>query len=158
MGHGVGMLRLAASASVLLALLAGCASAEPTGSASPEVANADLGAKTVVKGSIAAGQTVKVDYAPATYRTNGLPYLALAFEADASAPVAHVTVGGDFPGTPHLLVVDSSFTVLAEADGVRTTNGAEATLALPATASAATMLLVQDPQWAVEMSFDVTAE
>lgn len=150
------MLRPLVCASLLFALVVGCASA-PTGSASAEVTNADLGAKTVVKGAIAAGQTVKVDYAPSTYATDGLPYLALAFDADARMPVTHVTVGGAFPGTPHLLVVDPTFAVLAEADGIRTADGAEARLTLPDAAKAA-MILVQDPQWAVSMTFDVTAE
>lgn len=157
-GHGLGMLRSLVCVSVLLGLVAACASGDPAGAASAEVAGAELGTKTVTKGSIAAGQTVKVEYAPAAYPSNVVPFLALTVDADGGAPVTRVTVGGEFPSTPHLLVVDPSFAVLAETEGVRTAHGAEATLALPASAGPARMILVQDPQWAVSMTFDVTAE
>lgn len=157
------MLRPVAYASLVLALVAGCASSAASTSASSDIQSADLSARTVVKGSVALGQKVSLGYEPAEYAVDGLPYLGVRFEA-TDASVADraertITVAGDFPSAPHLLVVDPSFEVLAEADGARTDGGAEAKLSLPAAVFAGrNVLLVQDPRWNLPMSFDVSAE
>ena len=143
-----------------LTLVAGCAASASSGSAASDIASTDLSAMTIVKGTVVTGQTLAVDYEPAEYAVTGLPYLGVTLDAlDGGATARNVTIAGNFPGTPHVLLVDPAFKVLAEADGVRTADGAKATLSLPAVASAGrNMLLVQDARWNAPMSFDVTAE
>ena len=157
------MLRPLVCASLLLAIVAGCASGGSSSSAASDIASSDLSARTVVKGSVALGETIALGYEPSEYAVNGLPYLGVTFEA-TDASVANdasrtITVAGNFPGAPHLLVVDPSFKVLAETDGVRTDGGAEAKLSLPASVFAGrNMVLIQDARWNLPMELTVSAE
>lgn len=169
-----------ARSALLLAtvLLGGCAADDVQSSGPDDGAEVDeldassLRASTTFKGSVAAGSTLTVRYDRADgHYPRTVPYLAveiLAAPATAaqSAGGLHpmngeigqtqmVTVHGDFPGKPRVLVVDESFTQLKTAVAqVQADGTARAEFAAPRGAGRR-FILVRDGRWVKPMSFQI---
>lgn len=152
---------------------------EDTGASADEiVSNGGLRSITIMKGSVAEGGQVEVAYEPSLYEPSPiLPFLAIeilpatAFEPDQgdnggnggirpqnnAFKTMNVSVTGDFPGSPRVLVVDEEFRVLAATTGTTNEFGQDqANLVVPATGGKK-MILVRDLRWVRPMSFMVNA-
>ena len=163
-----------------LAALPACAAEEPSddsaeATVADELSTSKLRSMTALKGSVAGGATVTVDYlgSDAPYPV-AVPFLAVEIlPAPAQSPTTNanagvrprngeisalqtITVQGDFPGTPRVLVVDENFSVLAGASATTLPNGSEtATINTPRSA-AKRFVLVRDGRWSRPMQFSVT--
>jgi hypothetical protein len=149
--------------------LAGCTStAASEESTSDDQELKDLSTLAIVEGSIQGSGKVTVGYEPESYGPlPKLPFIAVKIlprVAPATGGLAPRNVGtgertvkvsGAFPGTPHVIVVDGSFKVLAATRAERTPDGAAASVDV---SSAAAMVLVRDDGWVQPMQFDVEAE
>jgi hypothetical protein len=155
---------------------------EETGASADEIITNSGGLRsiTIMKGAVAEGAQVEVAYEPSLYEPSStLPFLAIeivpptAIEADqgnnggpsirpqnndAFMPkTMNVSVTGDFPGSPRVLVVDENFRVLAGTNGTTNEFGQDqANLVVPATGGKK-LILVRDQRWVRPMSFMVNA-
>lgn len=148
-----------------VSLSTGCAPAEEAeetdGDAviEDEVRTDRLRALTVVRGAVGADETVEVAYEPASPAYAGasavgkLPFLAVEVEGDVP-PDAKVTVSGDFPGSPRVLVVDESFRVMA-ATSARPLEGADVATLTATKSTGKKLVLVRDALWTKPMTFQV---
>lgn len=147
-----------------------------------EVVGEALKKVTVVRGKVRPGETLSVPYEPKdpAYRdiiaTKTRPYLAIEIDDAAaddapSAPSAtpytalqprngklalgarSVTVKGDFPGAPRVLVVDDTFRVVASTTATSTDGLEEAVVTAH---PGKRFVLVRDKLWVKPMTFDVT--
>lgn len=163
-----------------LASLPACAAdaseEESTDLTADELTNSSLKNVTILKGSMAEGASVTVQYQPDLYPTSYLPFLAIEItpaqqaaastgglrtlngETGALAPLS-INVDGNFPGSPRVLVVDEEFHVLASANGVTTNGGAHATVTIPQSRlpNGKKFVLIRDRKWVLPMDFDVSA-
>lgn len=160
-----------------LAALPACAADEPADD-STEATEADelntskLRSMTAIKGSVAGGAALTVDYlgSDAPYPV-AVPFLAVEILPTPAQPTTTtsgvrprngetgalqtITVQGDFPGTPRVLVVDEEFRVLSGANATTLPNGTEtATITTPRSA-AKRFVLVRDGRWSRPMQFSV---
>lgn len=157
---------------------------EETGASADEIITNSGGLRsiTIMKGAVAEGAQVEVAYEPSLYEpSTTLPFLAIeivpptAIEADQgdnggsirpqnndalfinSNKTMNISVTGDFPGSPRVLVVDENFRVLAGTNGTTNEFGQDqANLVVPATGGKK-MILVRDLRWVRPMSFMVNA-
>jgi hypothetical protein len=89
-----------------------------------------------------------------------VPYLAVEVLAP-SAPGAgaselqEITIKGEFPGTPRLIVVDEQFNVLAATTSARQPDGSSLATTL-APRQGKRMVIVHDSLWSLPMSYDLT--
>jgi hypothetical protein len=131
-----------------------------------------LRASTAIKGTVAAGSsiTLRYDRGDALY-PRAIPYLAVeivAAPAPASAQGAGgvhtrngeviggqaVTVSGNFPGRPRVLIVDESFKQLASTTAQTLADGTDqATFAVPREGKR--FILVRDSLWSKPMQFQI---
>ncbi len=147
-----------------------------------EVVGEALKKVTVVRGKVRPGETLSVPYEPKdpAYRdiiaTKTRPYLAIEIDdspvdAPSSPPAAtpytalqpqngrlalggrSVTVKGDFPGQPQVLVVDDTFRVV-DATTATSTDGLQE--AIVTVHPGKRFVLVRDKLWVKPMTFDVT--
>lgn len=140
----------------------GCAAAEePQDDAvlEDEVRTDKLRALTVVRGAVGADATVEVAYEPASAAYAGataagkLPFLAVEVQGDVP-PDAKVTVSGDFPGAPRVLVVDEAFRVMA-ATSARPLEGTDVATLTTTKSTGKKLVLVRDALWTKPMTFQV---
>lgn len=112
---------------------------------------------------LTAGATVEVPYEPAAKaydKKAGVPYLGIAIgaarAAAADSEIVDVTVEGDFPGSPEVLVTDAELHVLAR--GTATTHKSldRVSVELPL-GRGSKFILVRDQLWTKPMTFDVSA-
>jgi hypothetical protein len=178
------LLRLAflVSAAALSAGLAGCAtdttSAAPAddGAAVDELNATNLRAATALKGTVTAGSAATLSYnrEDSDY-PRGIPYLALQIVAPPAPSYADdpasggitmksgdalggqtITVTGDFPGRPKVIVVDQNFVQLASTTAKTLADGtAQATVEAPRGVEKR-FVLVHDARWSKPMSFQVS--
>ena len=118
---------------------------------------ASLREATDVEGSLAVGSAITVQYEhSAEYKR--VPYLAVEILADAKATGAElqeITVQGNFPGTPRVLVVDEQFHVLVTTTTtVKQADGTQLTTTL-APRHGTRMVIVHDALWSMPMSYEV---
>lgn len=171
---------LIAATAAVLSLGTGCAASDDATSEETEVSadelNGGLRDITIVKGSMTEAGTITVAYEPHAYApTRHVPFLAVELnpaEDDApadpnatsagalrpmngeAAPLT-VSITGDFPGSPRVLVTDERFRVLAAARGVATETGDQASLVV-ANRPGKKLVLVRDMLWVKPMTFEVT--
>lgn len=157
--------------------LAGCAASTTSdapvadGAEVDELNASSLRTSTALKGTVAAGSSITLHYdrGDALY-PRAIPYLAVAI-VGAPAPArgagaVHtrngegtggqtITVRGDFPGRPRVLVVDESFTQLASTTAQALADGTEqATLVVPRDGGRR-FVLVRDSLWSKPMDFQI---
>lgn len=168
-------LLVAAFLASLPACAADASEEENTDLTADELTNSSLKNVTILKGSMAEGASITVQYQPDLYPTSYLPFLAIeitpAQQAAASgglrtlngetgslAPLS-INVDGNFPGSPRVLVVDEEFHVLASANGVTTNGGAHATVTIPQSRlpNGKKLVLIRDRKWVLPMDFQVSA-
>jgi hypothetical protein len=158
------------------------ATQEDTGASADEIISNAGGLRnmTIVKGAVAEGGQVEVAYEPSLYEPSAtLPFLAIEIvpkaaiapdqgtngpggggirpQNNAFGQTMNVSVTGDFPGSPRVLIVDENFRVLAGTNGMTNEFGQDqANLVVPATGGKK-MILVRDQRWVRPMSFMVNA-
>lgn len=148
-------------AAVALFSLAGC-SAEATDTSASSTANVeaksnDLVDQTIVKGSLTVGETSRVAYAGDEYekkQINGVPYLA--WEVDGATDHLSITVEGNFPSSPDVLLVDASFNLLGQTQGTASDLGDKATLEVARSLPGKKLVLVRDMEWVRPMDFEIS--
>lgn len=177
------MLRFSASIALVFAALAAGCSASPKETAAASAADMttndpdQLRDAAVVSGEVVVGQNATVGYFGG-YNASGdqngdidawqLPYLAwritkttapattgLKTQAGGSSAPLSVTVTGNFPGMPDVLVVDGDFNVLASTRALRQHGVNTATLQVDDTPGDK-LVLVRDKLWVLPMSFDIS--
>ena len=141
-----------------------------------ELNSSSLRASTAMKGSVAAGGTLTLQYdrEDAEYPRK-IPYLAVEIVA---APATHaqsadpgalhalgggtvggagqsISVEGDFPSTPQAVLVDGNFKVLARAAGVTQPDGSDRIDLQASREANRRFLLIRDTRWSKPMSFRV---
>lgn len=166
---------LLAAAATMFSMLAACSQsgASDTDSAGSAIEgeednlnNLTLEQATLLLGRVEQGGSVTVAYEPSQHYLTGSatkPFLGVellpqAAEARVAAPQQlSISVAGNFPGTPRVLVTDASFNVLA---GSRAANvqqdGDHVTVTIPASAERR-FVLVRDGRWVEPMHFDIEA-
>lgn len=165
---------LSVAALALVSTLPACAGPAEEQSSDTAALEATLKAQSIVKASIQKGQTVKISYDPESYDKNdyaptaGLPFMAVRVLPSATPAIGsvrtqsngkqtlNVSVKGDFPGSPRLVVVDDNFHVLAATNGTSVGGSDVATIELPDLTSGFTVL-VRDEIWVRPMEFEVGA-
>lgn len=116
---------------------------------------------TYVEGSLPVGSAITIQYEREAKYTR-VPYLAVEIVADAvpvtdakAAELQEITVKGNFPGTPRLLVVDDQFRILASATtSVKQADGSQLATTL-APRQGTRMVIVHDALWSMPMSYEV---
>lgn len=129
---------------------------------------------TVVEGALREGDTLTVPYKPAPYvhgeakaEEKVVPYLAIEL-TDSAAPAElkvqtakdevagslAVSLEGDFPSSPQLIVTDANFRVLARAKNVISDVVDSASVNVPSKLGKK-FVLVRDPQWDKPMTFNL---
>lgn len=168
-------LALASLALSSMLLIAGCAAAsdgDDLGSSEDEL-SAALTNVTVVDGALAEGDTLTVPYHPA-YDPNPnapkgvVPYLAIALDVPNGSRLLSQTAGnkllpaslavsveGDFPSSPEVLVTDAKFRVLARAKATDANGIDTASIKVPTMRLGNKFVLVRDPQWDKPMTFNL---
>jgi hypothetical protein len=175
-------LRTAALAAALACALAcgvtGCAADTPVsdGASSADGAEVDelnatsLRGSTAIKGTVTVGSTVTLQYDRSDrLYPRSIPYLAVEIVDPPSASSAaglhpmtgglvngqSITVHGDFPGKPRVLVVDADFKPVASAVARTLPDGtAQATLEV-ARGVGKRFVLVRDTRWSKPMEFEI---
>lgn len=129
---------------------------------------------TAFAGKVGEGGEVTVEYRKDPYIAAGfktIPFLAYEITAEtetagairtqngrnlgAEAPRQEITVRGDFPSQPRVLVVDENFRVLAAANATTAEDGHEtATISAPKI-NARRFVLIRDGRWSMPMTFDI---
>lgn len=128
---------------------------------------------TAFAGKVGEGGEVTVEYRKDPYIAAGfktIPFLAYEITAEVEAAGAirtqngrdlgaaaaqQITVRGDFPSQPRVLVVDESFRVLAAANATTGEDGHEtATLSAPKV-NQRRFVLIRDGRWSMPMTFDI---
>jgi len=163
-----------AVAAAVLSFLPGCAAhdtSEDTDSSADELTSSSLRDVTIVSGAVAEGAEVTVAYQPDPYTTTKrVPFLAVELvaaplSAEATSDIRtmggenqplSVSIDGNFPGSPRVLVVDQDFHVLAATSGVTTETGDHAIVTVPNTPGNK-FILVRDMRWVLPMNFQVRA-
>ena len=167
-------------AAAALSFGTGCAASdapfEDTEESADEL-NGGLRHITIMKGSMTETGSITVAYEPHPYESGPgrrVPFLAIELTSEehasedapaaagavrptnreTGAPLA-VTVEGDFPGAPRVLVTDENFRVLAATRGVQTELGAQASVVLPSH-TGKKLVLVRDMLWVKPMTFEVS--
>lgn len=159
--------------------LAGCAADTTSdapaddGAAVDELNASSLRSSTAIKGTVVAGSAITLGYdrGDALY-PRAIPYLAVeivAAPAPASAQAAGgvhtmngeviggqaVTVTGNFPGRPRVLIVDESFKQLASTTAQTLADGTEqASFNVPRAGKR--FVLVRDALWSKPMQFQIS--
>lgn len=112
---------------------------------------------------LSAGATVQVPYEPAYASTKKVPYLGIAITDAAAgaaavggADIVDVTVEGNFPGSPEVLVTDADFHVLARGTATATKLVDHVTVEFPIV-KGPKFVLVRDALWTKPMTFDLSA-
>lgn len=168
--------RLSAAALAALLLAAGCAAdaeSEDLGSSEGEL-GATVTNVTVLDASVSEGKTVSVPYKPAVIypgldgAKTIVPYLAIALTTSAelartpsltvpSNGIARtaVSVAGNFPSSPDVLVTDANFHILAKSTRQPDAELDQVSVTLP-TGPGRKFILVRDNLWTKPMNFDVT--
>jgi hypothetical protein len=161
-------------ASVLLALAApGCA-AETTSDPAPDQGEVDelnsssLRGATAFKGSVAAGGTITLQYDRADRKyPRAIPYIAVEILAPPTTHAAglhplngetalqEITVQGEFPGAPKVLLVDDTFKIIAQQTAETQPNGSELAVLKAPRQTGKRFVLTRDPRWSKPMSFQV---
>ena len=168
---------VAALACALACGVTGCAADTSVNDAAPSADGAEvdelnattLRGSTAMKGTLIVGSTVTLQYDRSDrLYPRAIPYLAVEVVAAPSASTAGVhpmngelvnaqsiTVHGDFPGKPRVLVVDADFKPLASAVAQTLADGtAQATLEV-ARGVGKRFVLVRDARWSKPMEFQV---
>jgi hypothetical protein len=162
-------------------LVAGCAADAADGAAASSDAGAEvdelnatsLRAATAMKGTVVAGSSITIAYDRAeSFYPRAVPYLAV--EIVAPPEPAHggatggihpmngelgsaqsITVQGEFPGRPKVLVVDENFRQLTSSVAKTLPDGTErADFAAPRSGSKR-FVLVRDGRWSKPMEFQI---
>ncbi len=161
-------------AAAVLSLGAGCAASDVSNEETEESAdelNGGLRHITILKGTMNETGSITVAYEPHAYApTRHIPFLAVELTDAEDAPAATsdavrpqngriggplaVSVAGDFPGAPRVLVTDENFRVLAAGRGVATETGAQASVVVPSH-TGKKLVLVRDMLWVKPMTFEV---
>jgi hypothetical protein len=152
--------RTIALVAVSLLSLAGCSAEASDSSASSTadvtVTKSNVLDRTIVKGTIAMGETSTVAYTGNEYalkQIDGVPYLA--WEVNGAGDHLSVEVEGNFPSTPDVLLVDEGGSLLGQAHGTGTALGDKATLEVNATPGKK-LILVRDMEWVRPMDFEIS--
>jgi hypothetical protein len=156
----------------------GCAADTGTNDAAPVADGAEvdelnatsLRGSTAMKGTLTVGSTVTLQYDRSDrLYPRAIPYLAVEIvdaPASGSGTALHpmngelvngqsVTVHGDFPGKPRVLVVDANFKTITSAVAQTLPDGtAQATLEV-ARGVGKRFVLVRDTRWSKPMEFEV---
>ncbi len=119
---------------------------------------AALRSASALEGNVAVGSSMTVSYehGEAGYPRT-VPYLAVEIRPDSSAAseLQEITVQGQFPGTPRILIVDDKFKVVARSStSSRQADGTSIATVL-APRSGTRLVLVRDSLWSKSMTFDV---
>jgi hypothetical protein len=162
-------------ASVLLALAGpGCA-AETASAPSPDPGEVDelnassLREATAFEGSVAAGGTITLHYEQTSQRyARAIPYIAVEIVAPPTTHTAglhalsggigamqRITVTGEFPSAPRVLLVDDSFKVLAQQTAETQPSGSQIAVLQSPPQVGRRFVLTRDPRWSKPMSFQV---
>jgi hypothetical protein len=166
------MRTLLATSFLFFSLTAGCAAQDASGSAesTDDALTKRVDDVSFANIEVSEGNAVSVSYAPQYHASNtAVPYLAVALapapslqgptevgtqsEGALGGPVT-VSVQGDFPGSPEVLVTDANFRVLARSAPHAPAAMARATVALPVV-GAPKFILVRDRLWTKPMTFSV---
>lgn len=120
---------------------------------------AALRSSSALEGNLAVGSSITVSYehGEAGY-PRLVPYLAVEIRPDASAagsPLQEITVQGQFPGTPRVLIVDANFNILATSSTSTRQPDGSSTATVLAPRSGTRLVLVRDSLWSKSMTFDV---
>jgi hypothetical protein len=138
------------------------------GAAVDELNAVSLRGSTAIKGAVAAGATITLQYDRSDrLYPRSVPYLAVEIvDAPAAGGDLHtmsgglagdqsITVHGDFPGKPRVLVVDGNFKTIASTVAQTLPDGtAQATLDV-ARGIGKRFVLVRDTRWSKPMEFEV---
>jgi hypothetical protein len=168
----------AALASALACGVIGCAADTSVNDAAPTADGAEvdelnatsLRGSTAIKGTLTVGSTVTLQYDRSDrLYPRSVPYLAVEIvDAPTASSTAglhpmtgglvngqSITVHGDFPGKPRVLVVDANFKPLASAVAQTLPDGtAQATLEV-ARGVGKRFVLVRDTRWSKPMEFEI---
>jgi hypothetical protein len=161
------------AAASLFTMLAACSSSESAATSDSLVEaqegeltnNLTLEQATLMLGKVEQGGSVTIAYEPSTHYLTGSkskPFLGvelLPSTASGSSQDLSISVAGNFPGTPRVLVTDESFHVIAGSRNASPDvqqDGDHVTVTVPASSSRR-FVLVRDGRWVEPMHFDIEA-
>lgn len=161
----------------LLAMAApGCAAdtsdasaAGDDGPAVDELNASSLRGATAMKGSVAVGSSITVQYDRTDQQyPRAVPYLAVEILAAPSTHTAglhpmngevgftqRITVTGEFPGAPKVLLVDEAFNVIAQQVAKSQADGSELAVIDSPRSTHRRFILTRDGRWTKPMQFQV---
>lgn len=161
----------------LLAMVApGCAAdtsdapaAVDDGPAVDELNASSLRGATALKGSVAAGSSITVHYDRTDKQyPRSVPYIAVEILASPSTHTAglhpmngevgleqQITVTGEFPGAPKVLLVDDSFNVIAQQVARSQPDGSDLAVIAAPRSTRRRFVLTRDARWTKPMQFQV---
>ena len=139
------------------------------GPAVDELNASSLRGATAMKGSVAAGSSITVQYDRTDQKyPRSVPYLAVEILAAPSTHTAglhpmngeigleqRITVTGEFPGAPKVLLVDEAFNVIAQQIGRSQPDGSDVAVLAAPRETGRRFLLTRDGRWTTPMQFQV---
>jgi hypothetical protein len=157
--------------------LAGCAAdptsapAEDDGAEVDELNATSLRAATAMKGTVTAGSSITLAYDRGdSLYPRAIPYLAVEIVAPAATPASgggihpmngeiidgqSITVTGNFPGRPKVLVVDENFRQLTSKTAQTLADGTERAEFAAPRGTGKRFILVRDGRWSMPMQFEI---
>lgn len=145
------------------------AAVDDDGPAVDELNASSLRGATAMKGSVVAGSSITVQYDRTDQKyPRSVPYLAVEILAAPSTHTAglhpmngevgltqRITVTGEFPGAPKVLLVDEAFNVLAQQVAKSQADGSHVAVIDSPSSAHRRFILTRDGRWTKPMQFQV---